>query len=40
MVTGTASPVLVEQRRMRVSPRCAVMSVAGVDGFQKGVAVL
>lgn len=37
---GTAAPVVVVQSRMRVSPRCAVMSVAGVAGFQKGVALL
>lgn len=30
----------VEERRMRVSPMCAVMSVAEVSGSQKGVAVL
>lgn len=37
---GTARPVAVEQSRIRVSPRCAVIRVAGVDGFQKGVADL
>jgi len=32
--------VEVEERRMRVSPMCAVTSVAEVLGSQKGVAVL
>ena len=39
VVTGTARPVAVLQRRMRVSPTCATTRVDGEAGCQKGVGV-